>query len=400
MLKSKKILIYLLILVLILIQFSTICLATSTPVTDENLSEVLQKFTSSDANEDNYSITVSNNSINLSTNNETYTLKYDLSNKPTFSFEIPIEKGMSYDDFKKQTDKIMLPMIGYVAVANIQGVAFEDANDYFLGCALNGSFSLDSNNAYMIIDDTIEGVTIESDNTNAIKVSEFGERVMEYVNAVYSESQSISDIEEINSFNLTVERKDITDTTCKLVSTLSVNLDADFSKISENTQQTDNSFMIIGITKENADLVVNLKVGQKCKIESTEKITGYVLAGEYCVEVNDDKNELTGTKVGMRNGYLYIGEEQKTIYITVEENTNNDILETITLKIESSSGNSATNTEEIKQESEKTTLEDNAVVSSELPQTGLNNVIVFIIIVLIVLVILIRIILRKYNDVR
>ena len=108
----------------------------------------------------------------------------------------------------------------------------------------------------------------------------------------------------------------------------------------------------------------------------------------------------------------YIGEEQKTIYITVEENTSNETLETITLKIESSSGNSGTNTEEpkeeqkeeikeeIKQESDKTTPADNTVVSSKLPQAGSNNTILFIIIALIALAILIRISLRKYNDIR
>lgn len=413
----KKYFIKCLYLFLVLVFLCTnICYATVVAVTDENLKESLQKFVSSEANEENYNITVSNNVITVIVDNESYTLNYDLSNKPTFTFEIPIEKGMNYDDFKKQTDNLMLPMVGYIAVANIQGVAIEDASAYFLfsylGNALNGSFSFDSSNSYMIIDDTTEGVTIESDNPNAIKVSEFGERVMEYVNAVYPETQSISDTEGINSYTLTVERKDTTDTSCKLVSTLSVNLDADFSKIIGYTQQMEDSFMNNGITKENADLVVTLKVGQKCKLESTEKITGYAFSGSDCVEINDDKTELTGTKVGKKNGYLYIGEEQKTIYITVEENTSNETLETITLKIESSSGNSGTNTEEpkeeqkeeikeeIKQESDKTTPADNTVVSSKLPQAGSNNTILFIIIALIALAILIRISLRKYNDIR
>lgn len=409
----KKCLYLFLVLVILC---TNICYATVVTVTDENLKDALQKFSSSEANEENYNITVSNNSIIMSANNETYTLKYDLSNKPTFIFEIPIEKGMSYDDFKKQTDNLMLPMVGYIAVANIQGVAVEDASAYFLfsylGSAFNGSFSFNSSNSYMIIDDTIEGVTIESDNPKAIKVSEFGERVMEYVNTVYPETQSVSDTEGINSYTLTVERKDTTETSCKLVSTLSVNLDADFSKIIGYTQQMEDSFMNNGITKENADLVVTLKVGQKCKLESTEKITGYAFSGSDCVEINDDKTELTGTKVGKKNGYLYIGDKQKTIYITVEENTSNETLETITLKIDSSSGNSEINIEEpkeeqkeeskeeVKQESNKTTPTDNTVVSSKLPQTGSNNAILFIIIALVVLVIFIRINLRKYNDVR
>ena len=420
MLKTKKILISILILVLILIQFSTICLAASTPVTDENLKEALQKFTSSEANEDNYNITVSNNDIILSANNETYTLKYDLSGKPTFSFEIPIEKGMSYDEFKKQTDNMMLPMVGYIAVANIQGVSFEDASAYFLfsylGSALNGSFSFDSSSSYMIIDDTntSDGVTIETTNPNAIYVSQFGERVMEYVNAVYPESQSISDSEGINSYTLSVERKDTTETSCKLVSTLSVNLDADFSTIIGYTQQMADSFLDSSITKENADLVVDLKVGQKCKIESSEEITGYQFSGYDCIELSEDKTEITATSVGTKNGYLYVGEGKKSIYITVEENTGNSTLETITLKIDSTPVENPSNTnpeeekkeevkeeikEDVKQENNNTSQKDNTVVSSKLPQAGSNSSILFIIMAFVILIILIGIRLRKYNDI-
>ena len=415
MLKLKKILITILILVFIFIKFSTICLASSTLVTDENLKEALQKFTSSEANEDNYNIIVSNNDIILSANNETYTLKYDLSNKPTFSFEIPIEKGMSYDDFRKQTDNRMLPMVGYIAVANIQGVAFEDASAYVLSSymenILNGSFRFDSSNSYMIIDDTNTsgGVTIETTNPNAIYASQFGERVMEYVNDVYLESKFISDSEGINSYTLSVERKNITETSCKLVSTLSVNLDADFSTIIGYIQQTADSFLDSSITKENADLVVDLKVGQKCKIESSEEITGYQLSGYDCVEVSEDKTEITATSVGTKNGYLYVGEGEKLIYITVEENTGNSTLETITLKIDSTPVDNPANTnpeeekkeevkeeskEDVKQENNNTSQKDNTIVSSKLSQAGAKNSILFIIMAFVILIILIGIRLR------
>lgn len=257
--KILKIITSILIIVIMIIQFSTICFAVSTPVTEQNLREALQKFVSSDANEKNYNVTVDNNSIILSVDNETYTLKYDLSNKATFSFEIPIEKGMSYDKLEKQTDNLISTMVGYIAVANIQGVAVEDASAYFLSSylenALNGSFSFDSSNSYMIIDDTniADGVTIETTNPNAIYVSQFGERVMEYVNAVYPESQFVSDSEGINSYRLSVERKDTTETSCKLVSTLSVNLDADFSKIIGYAQKMEDSFMNSDILKENVE---------------------------------------------------------------------------------------------------------------------------------------------------
>ena len=40
--------------------------------------------------------------------------------------------GMSYEEFKKKTDNLILPMLGYIAVANIQGVEIKDASAYFL----------------------------------------------------------------------------------------------------------------------------------------------------------------------------------------------------------------------------------------------------------------------------
>ena len=43
--------------------------------------------------------------------------------------------------------------------------------------------------------------------------------------------------------------------------------------------------------------------------------------------------EITGTSVGKANGYIYVGETKKSFYITVEENKENKTLDTITLKI-------------------------------------------------------------------
>lgn len=403
----KKLYLYLFFILVILC--SNICYATPVTVTDENLKESLQKYVSSEANDENYNITVSNNVITITVDNESFTLNYDLTDKPTFSFEIPIEKGMSYDEFNEQTENLMLPWVGYVAVANIQGVAFEDGMAYilmsYLGNAFNGSWS--NENSYVIFDDTnmSEGVTIDRDESDkkTIYVSEFGERVMEYVNATYKDKQTITDAENgINSYEWIIEKRDVTETSCKLVSSLTVNADADFSKIEGYAAQLGESFMDKDITKDNADYSITLKVGQKCRFKTTEKITGHGISGSGCSfeEINENCVEITGTSVGKANGYIYVGENKKTIYITVEENTNNDTLETITYNVESSSKNSVTNTEEIKQENEKDTSIDNTVKYSKLPQTGSNNTILFIIIALIAIAILIKICLKKYNDIR
>ena len=120
------------------------------------------------------------------------------------------------------------------------------------------------------------------------------------------------------------------------MSTLTVNLDADFSEIDEfvNALDSDNE-----ITEQNADYVLKLKVGQKCKIRSSEKITGYEISGDS-VKFSNKNRIITAVKTGNTKGYLDVGESdtKKSIYISVEENKNNDKLDSITLDIGDVSG--------------------------------------------------------------
>lgn len=349
---------------------TNVCYATVVKITDKNLNSALQKIVSSSENKEGYIISVANKVITITVDNESYTINYDLTDKPTFSLEVPIQKGMNYDDFKEKTGNLILPMLGYIAVANIQGVEIKDANAYFLfsylGSALNGSFLTQS--SYTIVDDLKleEGVTIEkTDDPKTIYTSEFGERVMEYVNNMYKEKQSISDSTGINSYTLDIEKIETTETSCKLVSKLIVNPDANFSKIIGYTDKMENSFMNKDITKENADYTLTLKVGQKCKIESDKKINGHEFYSSDCIKINDDHTEITAIKVGETNGYFYIGNVKKSIYITVEENTDNSPLETLTLKI-----NSVANKTSDKNNSQTQTQTENKIDIDTLPRTG------------------------------
>ncbi len=411
----KYVLSFILIFVFIAFSFSNICYAVA--VTDENLNFALQKFVSSDTNENNYKITVSDNVIKITADGKSYTLNYDLTDKPTFTFEIPIEQGMSYANFKEQTDNLILPMIGYIAVANIQGVEFEDSSAYFLmsylGNALNGSWS--SENSYVIIDDTnmSDGVTIDRDesDTKTIYASEFGERVMEYVNATYKDRQTIKDSSDgINSYEWITERKDVTNTSCKLVSSLSVNLNADFSKLNGYSDQMGESFLNKDITKENADYAITLKVGQKCRIETTEKITGHELSGsgyEYN-EINENCAEITGKRVGKANGYIYVGETKKSIFITVEENTGSTPLDTITLKINTTSVTDKSDESDNKQEekpnansnNKNNTPTDSTISKTTIPKAGVNNIVCIVMLFSLVLIIIFSIKLKKYKDIK
>lgn len=403
--RTKNILMTILLFIIILIQLSTTCFATFIPVTRENLTKTFEKLVSSEENYKKYDISVSDDVINITSDNENSTLNYDLSNKPTFSNEIIIEKGISYDDYKVQEEKLFLPMLGYVAVANIQGVEFEDATSYFLLSYLESVFkgNTESDKSYVIYDDTtLDGAIIDvsEEKENVIYKKEFGERVIEYVNAVYPEKQKISDAEGANSYEFTIEKLDVTETSCKLVATLVINTNADFSKIKGTMDDIEDSFTNSDITKENADYTITLKVGQKCKIETVEKITGYELYGNNCVDFSENYLEITAIEEGNTNGYLYLGEEKKTIYITVEENTGNATLETITLTIGKVPDVIIPN-EPIQEETKKDDQnnKDNTVASVELPKAGGNNVILFILGAFIISIIVVGINLKKYRDI-
>lgn len=240
MFKFKKIIIIMFIVMFITLVIFTKSYAVPVTVTEENLKTSIESFITSEVAEENYIVSVENNKITLTSLEETLSFSYDLTGSPTFVAEANINQGMSYDEFQTQTDNLLSVMFGYSAVANIQGIDFEDSMMYWLLMIMNSAFSgmsdSSSSSGYVIMDDTnmSEGVTIdkESLDSNTILASEFPNRVMEYVNATYKDSQTISDSTEgINSFELTINKTNVTDTSCKLVSTLNINLNADFSQL-------------------------------------------------------------------------------------------------------------------------------------------------------------------------
>ena len=220
----------------------TISRAASVPVTDENLKAAFEKLIESLEQYKNYEITLENKVISVKTGEENYTLNYDLTGNPTFSYVIDVKKGMDYTKFNEETEKLSTVILGYLAVANIQGVDFKDSFSYFqmymLQSALSALGSTDLNNSYMIVAD---GVTVDN-ASKVIKQSEFGERVMEYVNATYKEKKVYKDTDGFNTFEMSTEQKDVTETSCKIVSTVTVNLDADFSKLKGMTSSSESLF--------------------------------------------------------------------------------------------------------------------------------------------------------------
>lgn len=240
----KKLIVFTIFLITILNCY-TICSA-NVQITNENLTSAFQKFESSEENKNKYSINLENNQIKVTTSNgEVYIVNYILESKPTFTLEMPIKDGMSYNDFKRQTQNLIIPVVGYLAIANIQGVEYKDSSEYFYSY-LEDEFtgSLSKNDSYVVVDDiNSEDNAVINTNASIINASEFSTKVMEYVNNVYKDKQTINDSDDINSFVWSIEKQDIpnSNTSCKLISTVTVNVDADFSKLKNYSNLANNT---------------------------------------------------------------------------------------------------------------------------------------------------------------
>lgn len=402
MIKTKRILKIMMISILsILLLLNTYAYA-AVEVTDENLNEALQKYVESTENENN-KISVENNVIKGNVDNFLdFEMKYNLTEKPTFTIEIPVQNGMTYEEYEFATGKLINVWIGYIAVANIQGTDFDAATRHlmftYLDCISDSDYS---ENDIVIVDDTNDNTIEKTDDPNTYYVSEFPEKVMEYTNRVCKGEILINDADNFNSFQMVIEKQDETEASCKLVSTLTINTDADFAQLNEKYESALDS----DITKENADYVIELKEGQKCKIESSEKIRGYSIYNDNCVEFSEDYTEITALEPGETTGYLYIGEYKEiTLYITVVDNTGNEVLDPVILKIgETDTPDESTNNGDdefvVTVPGDTNEKDDTVVNSTEIPKAGTKDVILFSLIAFVILVIIIGRNVNKYKGI-
>lgn len=202
---------------------------------DVDWSAGFQKFVESDVNQ-GYQISLMDNVVNVMHEDEKYTLNYDVTDNPTFTYEFLVEKGMSYEAYEKLDSNIDLPKLGYFVFANAQGIDFYDARTYYYEEYMEDLWNESSSFIpHTVIDDLrfAEGVTMvnKSDNSTTIYTSEFPEKAIEYMDILHPDTIKISDSEDVNSFTMTIERVDLTETSCKIISKLVINKNANFSKI-------------------------------------------------------------------------------------------------------------------------------------------------------------------------
>lgn len=319
------------LLLFLIIFYTNICYATSVKVTNDNLNTALQttfqKFSDAYAENIKYTVKVTDNNINISDGKEDFNLKYDLTNNPTFNMEVPIKSGMSYSEFEKQTSYLItFPMLAYIAVANIQGVDFDDATMYFMSTYLANALSKTNSISmeYTIYDDTklSEGVTVEKNDNDSktILASEFGNRVMEYVNYLYKDKSIMKDL-DVNSntwsYELTTERKDVTESSCKLVSSMVVNLDMDFSKLKGYKENIGESIKN-QIEKEEEKLsqnedLSNVKLNENSDVKSDE--TNY--KKDTSDNINKNSNSVNSDSTVAQNKIVNAGESKKIILTSI-----------------------------------------------------------------------------------
>ena len=282
----------------------------------------LNEYTNSEENEYGYEVKVENNTMTVKHNEQNYTIMYDLSDNPTFIYEVEVKKGIDYEEYISKTDGFTLPKVGYIALANTYGVDFEDSSVYFDNLYLDGMFSSISEGAetYIVVDNAED---YEGEGT-VILTKDFGDKVVEFVESSYKNDVSFKD-EDNNTFsyNLSAEcEKD----SCTMTSKLTVNKEGNFSELKGYSLELAKENMDESITPKSADYHIELSVGDVITIKGKE-LSGYEIAGIDVVEVEslDSEYIFSSVKEGVANGVFYVGEEDtRTFYLTVSKSTDND----------------------------------------------------------------------------
>lgn len=297
----------------------------------EDFEKGLNNFIKSKVNEDTYEAKLEDGKMVVTYWDEDYTLTYNLKNDPTITYEVEIEKGISYDDYSTKNNTLSLPMLGYFAIADAYGVAADDSYAYFAETYLDGMFNVidEDKESYIITDDVDE----YSDNEKVILTSEFGEKVIDYIKYTYDKNIKIED-KKYDTFNYELTTK-CDENSCVFTTKLTINPEGKFTEIMGYADELAKESMDESITPETADYHIELVVGESITI-SGEKLNGYDKSGMDIVEIDSLDSEYTfkATKAGIANGYFYIGEEDfRSYYITVTEADKNDKIENTTLTI-------------------------------------------------------------------
>ena len=237
--KIKKIAIICILAIFITINTYTTSSA-SVEVTESNLINSIENLKQLSDTFGDIEVTLSEGIMQVKQGEDTYKINYELEEEeqPTFSYEYRVKQGMTYAEFEKATNTQILLLLGYIASANVQGVDPNDAATYILFQYLEQAF--ETSGQYVIVDDITNPDVEKTDNSNTIYASEFGQKAIEYINAIYpNNTQTISDQDTLNSYSMVTEKEQVSETTYKIKNTLTVNTEANYERLEgyANTMQ-------------------------------------------------------------------------------------------------------------------------------------------------------------------
>lgn len=137
----KKFLIKTLIIFFIIIIIFNNAYAASIVVTEESLKnawkEISKELNPSGDNAPTMTINKEKKTIIFSSAEETYTVNYDLTDKPTFSTDVTLDLNMDYKKLSDEYESFAGPLLSYVLVCRIAGIDAVDSIFYFESCMLD-----------------------------------------------------------------------------------------------------------------------------------------------------------------------------------------------------------------------------------------------------------------------
>ena len=220
--KGQKIIKIIEILIIILFILYSNCYAAIAQVTKESLSQEIQNVVSNDELDLGVShVNVGDNTISLTYNNQNLEMQFDLSNEPTFSFSFDVQQGMTSSEYAIQNQNVGIIVVPYIAIASLNNAIPEETLLYYAMTEIESA----------------GGINIDSSIN-----SQIDNNIIEYLKSLYSEPEIYDDKQYGNTYELTTELKDVTDTSCKVENTIKINLNGDFTKIHEYTEMIKNSF--------------------------------------------------------------------------------------------------------------------------------------------------------------
>lgn len=217
----KKIKLIIIFLIIILMSINTLSYGTIT-VNKTLLENSFQKFVDSSSNDSNYNIVFGDSTITITDQENTFILNYDLTDQPKFSIDITYDKLMSYETYTQKASDSMVTMLGFITIADIAEIEFQDSFMYILSKIMQSSAEANG------------GILFNTDD--AITPTTYSDAIA-FAKANYDSSPTITD----NLFSLAFTKQSETENEYKVKATMTVNTNGNFSTLSGFSDTFENS---------------------------------------------------------------------------------------------------------------------------------------------------------------